>query len=637
VISGSRRKKIMNGTVCPPITAITLALASAIAGSTGTRAQTRPKPPSAKAPAPAAASDEEKQRRETARFLLASLADEAAKFSDLRLRVRVQARVADTLWTPDRERATALFRKAWDSAELARAEELRAASQRGPAEGATVSFDEDVRFEVLKIVTRRDRALGEQFLARLAEARAREDEQAAAAARSAPHELEAPPDAVAQRLRLAADLLSGDPAKALEIAAPALASVTVPGVEFLTDLREKDAAGADAQYAAMLARAAADPGADALTVSVLGSYIYSPHTYVLPTSTMIMGGGARPPVSDELRAAFFRSAAQVLLRPLAPEQLDQTRAGRVGTFLVLARLLPLAEVDAPDVAVQFQAKMTTLGVENADELQAANRNFLRQGLDENPEHSFGSSGSLADAIARAGGAAKGEKRDDAYARAATVAVGSNDPRARELADAIDDGDLRAKVRTYVDFVGVQAALGRKDADETVRLVRSSVLPSYQKAWALCAAARMIAKADHERAREILEEGADAARHADLDDVERTRALFAVATSWIDVDERRVSEATTEAVRSANRTPAFTGQDGGISIVLNTRQSHAAMGIDASEFNVDKPFVYLAGVDVTGATAIAKSFTAETPRAAAILTVGQTVLAEKGSAAHRSEP
>jgi len=57
------------------------------------------------------------QRRDTALSLLQSLAVEARSYTDEPLRARVQAQIADAIWSHDRESARTLFRRAWDVAE----------------------------------------------------------------------------------------------------------------------------------------------------------------------------------------------------------------------------------------------------------------------------------------------------------------------------------------------------------------------------------------------------------------------------------------------------------------------------------------------------------------------------------------
>src|SRR5689334_10893449 len=62
-------------------------------------------------------SSEFQQRRATALSILQSLAIEARSYSDEPLRARVQAQIADVLWTHDKEAARSLFRRAWEIAE----------------------------------------------------------------------------------------------------------------------------------------------------------------------------------------------------------------------------------------------------------------------------------------------------------------------------------------------------------------------------------------------------------------------------------------------------------------------------------------------------------------------------------------
>ncbi|HEX8422998.1 MAG TPA: hypothetical protein VF634_06285, partial [Pyrinomonadaceae bacterium] len=219
-------------------------------------------------------------RRATAILLITSLADEARGFRDETLRARVQARAADALWETDAERARALFRRAWDAAEVADREsirrfeeERRAQSQRGGAQ--VYNSPRELRGEVLRLAARRERALGEELLSKLDDARRQERHASDVAAK---------PDAAvnpnandtaanAQRISLAIELLqTSDTERAVQFAEPALRRVSPHGMRFLAALRPKDAKTADAIYAALLRSAAGDPLADANTVSLLSSY-----------------------------------------------------------------------------------------------------------------------------------------------------------------------------------------------------------------------------------------------------------------------------------------------------------------------------------------------------------------------------
>src|SRR5690349_4275790 len=114
-----------------------------------------------------------KERRENAQSLLINLASDAGRFNDQTLRARTQARIADVLWSADAERARALFRKAWESAEIVDQESQRKlqeeiAQQKAKNDGnVAVTGPRDIRSEVLRLAARHDRALGEEFLSKL--------------------------------------------------------------------------------------------------------------------------------------------------------------------------------------------------------------------------------------------------------------------------------------------------------------------------------------------------------------------------------------------------------------------------------------------------------------------------------------
>src|SRR5437660_1703662 len=103
-----------------------------------------------------------KQRRAEARSLLLSLASDAVSFRDQTLRARSLARIADALWVADAERSRALFRKAWEAAEVADREgqqrldeEIRQQKARTGG-GYAVTSPPNLRGEVLRLAARRD-------------------------------------------------------------------------------------------------------------------------------------------------------------------------------------------------------------------------------------------------------------------------------------------------------------------------------------------------------------------------------------------------------------------------------------------------------------------------------------------------
>src|ERR1043166_1546413 len=632
-----------------------LALCSAVTLS-GARAQ-QPQP--AKAPAkgaaaktsaakPTAPDPAAEMRRATAVSLVNALADDARMFRDPVLRARVQARAADALWETDRERARTLFRRAWDEAEAADAEaDRRVAEERERQERERGSFSiqtpPSLRTEVLRLASRRDRALGEEFLAKLEEARKsgaenavtsneRQPDSAQGGGQRRPDPLDTPP-AVSKRLRLAIQLLDdGDTERALQFADPALGAVTAPALEFLARLRQKNPQAADERYLVLVNRAALDPAADANTASLLSSYLFTPSLFVTfgpqGGSSAISWARNFPAPTDiapQLRAAYLNAAASILLRPTPPPELDQTSTGRAGWYMVIKRLLPLFDQFAPDRSPALNAKLASLAPDTPEGARQPGNNAVTRGIvPEDPSRDR-----VQDALNRLDQAKTSEQRDAVYVDAVFSALQKKDPRLQELLDKIEDTDLRQRVRAYVDFEAARAAVNDKDVSELLRLARGGSLTSIQRAWALTEAARLLSKPEPERAVELLDEALkEAKEHIDDAAPERVSALVAVATQLFDLDRPRAWDVMLQVVRASNAAKDYTGEDGRLSTRLQTKEMTMMTNSGAESFDLNGIFAKLAREDLQRAVDLARGFEGESPRAIATLAVARAVL-DKG--------
>ncbi len=602
-----------------------------------------PTPVSQKAKPPAASASAARrevdpvaeQNRLTAISLLTTLADDARSFRDESLRARVQARVADALWETDKDRARALFRRAWEVADVdnqRRADEERrtAPDSRRPVARPNAP---NLRAEVLRLTARHDRALGEEFLARL-DADKDHDAQNTPDTNKpvvcpAPNDSLSP--ALTQRLNVARQLLSGgDQTRAMQFADPALQCVTIPALDFLTDLRTKDAATADARYLSLLARAASDPSSDSNTVTLLAAYAWSPFLYVKVNrkgGTEVHQSAERipsPDLAQPLRAAFFRTAAQILLRPMPPPDQDKSSGGAAGTYFIIARLLPLFEQYAPDYAPALHAQQSALASDTPDNIRNGKERWLTEGLVP-PDPSRDEAADLPDQLKRASNASE---RDEAYANAAANASHTDYARARELTDKIEDDDLRSRVRALVDYIAVNQAVSKKNTDEVIRLARTGDLTNIQRVMAFTEAAKLLTKNNPQRANEMLDEALAAARRIDGADPDRVRALIATATQLLKLDRVRVWDTLTEAAKAANTATDFTGEDGQIAIRLQTKNSTTSMSTGVPEFDLAGIFSELARENLGRAIELTKVFTNEAPRAISTLAVARAVLNEK---------
>jgi hypothetical protein len=424
-------------------------------------------------------------------------------------------------------------------------------------------------------------------------------------------------------------LENGDTEQALIFADPGLNRVTAQGIMFLITLRQKNAVAADQRYAALLARTMTDPLADATAVSLLSSYVFTPSLLVTATRNGRLLNPwtdtlTAPDLAPTLRAMFFRVAAQVLLRPVPPPTQDNTSAGRAGTYFTIARLLPLFEMESPEHVPPLRAQLEILASDTPASYRADREEMLTAGLSP----AAPARDELQEALTSLEKSSSTDERDRLYANATRAAAMKKDPRARELADKIEDPDLRERARAFVDFVAVRDAIGGKDAAEALRLARGASLSHIQRVWAYTEIARLLKKPEQWRAIELLNDALAEARRIDTTKPERAQALVAIATRWLEVDRSRVWETVAELIKAANSAADFTGEDGKVTARLQTRGTIAVIDEDVPSFNLSGLFGALAGEDLYRAIDLARSFKGETPRAVAAIAAARSVLGAK---------
>lgn len=575
------------------------------------------------------------QQRTVAISLVTSLADEARSFKDQTRRARVQARAADVLWDTDPDRARELFRRAWEAAEIVDAEAAKKRAEdmkRMETEGGPVVVrgGPDIRSEVLRLVAKRDRKLGEEFLKALDEAVEKERSEAATARNNGPGSLGS-----SQRLQLARRLVEdGEIQRALEFATPALNTVSPDSIFFLSALREKNAQLADGAFTNLMALAARDPGSDANTVSGLSSYLFTPFLYVTfekeggSNQSRQRGPTPAPEVDPALRNNFLKVAFNILMQPVpAPDQ-DRTTSGRAGKYLMIKRLLPLFEQYAADLAPNLRTQMTALASYVPPDMQQGENRAVNVGIQ--PESSDGDP--LQRMQERLDRASKSDDRDAIYADYAVALSQDGDPRGKDLVDKIENADMRKSVKAYTDFQLVQVAIRNKDVAEVTRIVKSGDLTSIQKVWALTSAAKLVIAAERSRAADILEEALAESRRISASDPDRARALTAVAVGFGEIDRVRSWEILGEVVKAANSAEAYTGEDSRVASRLQTKFMVVMSQSTAEDFDLLAVFRHLARADLLRAIQLAKTFTGESPRAVATLAIARSVLEKRKDSA-----
>jgi hypothetical protein len=567
------------------------------------------------------------ERRSQARSLLISLASDARSFREQTLRARCLARIADALWDVDAEEGRTLFRKSWEAAETADEKPAPYTLGQGPP---------NLRGEVLKLVARRDRRLAEEFLEKL-----KADQKLNESENSKP-DLYALPDALQQRLRLAGSLLrSGDVERALQFADPVLGSVTLSTVDFLTVLRDKNPAAADQRYAAMLANTGGNLSADPNTISLLSSYIFTPHLYVLfnteGSASWTMPPSSLPPanVDPQLRLAFFQTAANVLQRPTEPPpEPDPGRAGIAGKYMIVKRLMPLFEQYAPrEITETMRGQFEAVNSLVSDGVRQGESEWTQKGI--SPDKSLADQEhSLFDQIDHA---RTSEERDQLYFKLALLALSKDDLKARDYVSKIDESWFRKQAQEWIDWGLAIGAIRKKKTDTALELLRIGELTHIQRVWLLTQTAKLLAKTDHEKALSLLDDATSEVRRIEGVDLDRPRGLLAIANALTLVEPSRAWDAVFDAVKAANSTEGFSGEDGTITQTIRTTDAVRVSPNAVPDFDIEGIFGKLASDDYDRVVQLARGYQGEAARANATIAIARSVLNEKSAPVRPPQP
>jgi hypothetical protein len=571
-----------------------------------------------------------RERRASAQSLLVNLAADARNFTDATVRARTQSRIADALWESEPERSRAMFRSAFDAAEVADAEsdqrvqeDIRQQQARTGRGGYVIATPPNLRREVLTAAGKHDQKLGEEFLARY------KDQKATARSRR-PGSVD---EATSQRFELAKDLLnSGDVQTAVQYAERALTSVNMQSVDFLAALREKDAAMADQGYRSLLDYARLDQQADANTVSLLASYLFSPHLYVTFQGNGLSYGqtGSGAPVnSSYLREAFFRSAAAILLRPIP----DQSTAGPDGQYLGIKRMLPLFEQFAPsEMTTALKVQLDNLAALASNTARDRDDDYMHRGIDSDKPRSDRSKVEPIDReqslLDKADRAKTSAERDQIYLELAMATVDKDDQRAREYVEKIDDMEIRNAARGYIDASIAWKFISKKDVERALEFAKKAELTHLQRSWLLSQTADTIGLKDRERSVQVIEDAAAEARRIETGDSDRPKAFLAIANVALRRKGADVWGVMDDVIRAANSAEKFTGEDGEIVFRLVSKGINSVHQHPFNDFNVAGIFAQLANENYDKAVELARGFQREAPRANAVIAIAKAVMDEK---------
>lgn len=147
-------------------------------------------------------------------------------------------------------------------------------------------------------------------------------------------------------------------------------------------------------------------------------------------------------------------------------------------------------------------------------------------------------------------------------------------------------------------------------------------------WTLERAADLLTKTDRAGAVALLDEAEASARRIADDDVARAQAFLAVATRYEKPDRARAWELMNEVVKAANSAPAFTGEDGEMSVRFKSKRGGWMTSFDVEEFNLAGVLSALAAEDMNRTVQLTDGFANEAARTSAVISVARSVLVKK---------
>lgn len=360
--------------------------------------------------------------------------------------------------------------------------------------------------------------------------------------------------------------------------------------------------------------------------------ILTPHVYfgfsAEGTYTNSYNGNHLPPeVSPELRLAYFRSVAAILLRPLAPPGEEHTTSGHDGHYLVIKRLMPLFQQYAPpELTVALKAQLEgltsliTKATRDRDDDDWVRHSIRPDNAEENYERS------LRDQLDRAKTATE---RDSINIRLAMHFVARGDLHARDFIDDVADPETRPYARTLTDIRLAEWAIRKKDADRIIELIRTGELSHVYKVWLSTQAAKLLAKSDNEKAASLVESAIAEARRISGSDVDAPRAFVAATNAMFVVNRSAVWETMNEAVKAANSNESFTGEDADLTFRLTTKAGPSHVSHNAMpDFDLEGIFRNLADYDYDKAVQLARGLNRDAPRSVATIAIARAILEGK---------
>jgi hypothetical protein len=496
--------------------------------------------------------------------IIKDAASEASKMDDRRSAIRITGKAADALWEKDKEYSKELFKRAFESA-IEHHSEIKDDELERMTRNLYMSHP-DVRLEIIRLASRRDALLSQEFVEKYTEEKLREEKQRRQAASSnskvrfdpAFGQVDA---ASSDKLHLVEQLLMVDKKAAMELGRKSFVSgIPQAAGYFFTMLAEKDRAAADQLYSMALERLKSDNAPVPGQLLLLSAYPFGDNQVWISS-----GGGvnrykfALPPdykIDQSLINHFFSVAFHVISRNI---ELDLRQfpdsAARLGAALFsirviepkIARFQPKLLDSWLDLGTRLSAKATDVKLREEVE-----RNFQDVSREKQMESAREPDDKIQRILDEAQKTADLNKRNELYQDAAFEADGSGDTdKAMNIADRISDLELRRETKSWVSFNAAVKAINEYRLDDA-RYYANEVIATDERAYLFSEMAKSaIGRKDNARAQILLEEGLQNSSAAG-DTSEKLRALLGIASAYSAIDQERAFQTISTAVVTANR-------------------------------------------------------------------------------------
>lgn len=583
-------------------------------------------------------------RRTRALQLMEEVLANAKLLDETGTRASVQARAGDALWVADQDRARAAFHAAWDSATAADREVTESTPATGdPLLGRVGTYAVN-RQDVLSVVARRDQALADEFITKLVDP----TEDAAEGSKGSNNTTYSDPwpklsPHATYLVSLAVEQLeAGEPGRAVQFALPAVnEGISVELIKFVLRLWSVDRAAAEQLYVRLVERALNDRSTRANEILLLSTPVISP-TYVIAVDEhggmfgVTFGREIKPfQISAGARQAFFRTAADVLMRPFVPKGDSGLTQESFARYYAGERLLPFFVAEAPQFAAQIQMRNVSL----ANEIDSAWRDRMapeiaRMGY---PVDRLGDP--LREQSAQLERVRDPAVRDQIlWQMVLTAAHRRYWDRAKVKADEISDPGIRRAAFSFIQLSQI-ADLTRLAGEEQetdflslASFVRKADVPPLATAWGFAQTA-LIAKRLNKvlAANSLFVEASTYAGKTASGSEERVAAFVMLANLMLEHDQRQAWLVVPDVVHATDalddylRDDEFSGALPQLAVSLDLDGDY---GLTAEVFRMDRLFAALARLDFDRAADLARGFGSRMAKIDTMLSVAKVELSRK---------